>query len=189
MKKKNNICVYRHRRLDTNKIFYIGIGLKNRPYDINNRNQHWNNIVNKTKYEVDILYENLTWEDACELECLLIKEYGRKDLRQGFLCNQTDGGEGSYGRIVSDNTKNKISLANKGRASSFKGVKHTLKTRKLISAKRKGIATNIKKIIKVDENIIFNSCTECAEYLNIVVSTLSYHLKKENNRYNVKYFE
>lgn len=33
----NNTIVYRHRRLDTNKIFYVGIGKDKRPYDINNR--------------------------------------------------------------------------------------------------------------------------------------------------------
>jgi hypothetical protein len=30
---ENNILVYRHRRNDTNEVFYIGIGKKRRPFD------------------------------------------------------------------------------------------------------------------------------------------------------------
>lgn len=32
---ENNICVYRHRRLDTNQVFYVGIGTKYRPFKKN----------------------------------------------------------------------------------------------------------------------------------------------------------
>ena len=44
-------CLYKHIRLDTNEIFYIGIsnGLK-RPYSTKDRNKHWNNIIKITKY-------------------------------------------------------------------------------------------------------------------------------------------
>ena len=58
----NNVYVYRHRRLDTNKIFYVGISkTKNfkRAYSKNNRNIHWKRIVNKTDYNVEILKSNL----------------------------------------------------------------------------------------------------------------------------------
>ena len=64
--------VYRHRRLDTFEIFYIGIGSIKRAYLKHGRNKHWNNIVNKTNYQVEIIAENLDWETACELEILLI---------------------------------------------------------------------------------------------------------------------
>jgi hypothetical protein len=30
---ENNIVVYRHVRLDTNEVFYIGIGNETRPYE------------------------------------------------------------------------------------------------------------------------------------------------------------
>jgi hypothetical protein len=74
MRKTNNKCVYRHRRLDTNEIFYVGMGSNKRATSLNNRNELWKRIVNKTEYVVEIVSENLTWEDACELECLLIKD-------------------------------------------------------------------------------------------------------------------
>lgn len=61
--------VYRHRRLDTNEIFYVGISVKkDRPYHKSGRNKFWKNIVNKTPYEVEIIATNLSWDDACELE-------------------------------------------------------------------------------------------------------------------------
>lgn len=69
----NNKCVYRHRRLDTNEIFYVGIGNDKRPYDFNKRNRWWKNIFNLTGINVEVLYDNLTWEDSCELEEVYIK--------------------------------------------------------------------------------------------------------------------
>ena len=89
--------LYRHIRLDKQEIFYIGIGSsKNykRAYSKNNRNSYWHNIA-KNGYEVEIMLDNLTWEEACEKEKGFIKLYGRKDLNEGTLVNMTDGGEGN----------------------------------------------------------------------------------------------
>ena len=108
---KRDILIYRHIRLDTNEVFYIGIGNEKRPYTKHRRSGFWNNIVNKTEYEVQILKKNLTWNEAVELEILLISYYGRKDNNTGILCNMTDGGEGSYGRKQTQECKNKISKA------------------------------------------------------------------------------
>jgi hypothetical protein len=84
--------VYRHRRLDTNEIFYVGIGKKeSRAYQKRSRNQFWKNIIDKTNYEVEIIARDLSYNDACELEILLIREYGRRDLGLGNLVNLTDG--------------------------------------------------------------------------------------------------
>ena len=59
--------VYRHIRLDTRRPFYIGIGVnKARAYSVKNRNKHWHNIVNKSGYEVQILFDYLTYEEAKE---------------------------------------------------------------------------------------------------------------------------
>jgi len=91
--------VYAHRRLDTNSIFYIGIGSDStfkRAYDSKHRNKYWKNIVNKTDYVVEILHTNIEWETACNYERHFIKEYGRRDLGAGDLVNMTDGGDGLY---------------------------------------------------------------------------------------------
>lgn len=45
-----------------------------------------------TPHEVVIHSDNLTQEEANELEILLISRLGRRDLGTGLLCNLTDGG-------------------------------------------------------------------------------------------------
>lgn len=101
--------VYQHIRLDNNEVFYVGIGKSiNRAYDKKGyRSTYWKNIA-KNGYKVELLYENITWEDACEKEKELIKKYGRKQLNQGTLVNMTDGGDGGKGMILSEETKEKI---------------------------------------------------------------------------------
>lgn len=98
--------IYRHRRLDTNEIFYIGVGVnEKRAFMKRNRSLFWNNITSKTKYNVEIIQENLSQEDAFELEIFLIELYGRKDINTGILCNLTNGGEGRTNVITSLKTR------------------------------------------------------------------------------------
>jgi len=105
--------VYRHRRLDKNEIFYIGIGSDNkgkysRAYSKDNRNKHWDNLIKLTEYQVEIISEDwLTWEEACEKEKFWIRFYGRVDLKTGSLVNMTDGGDGNLN--PSYETREKIS--------------------------------------------------------------------------------
>lgn len=85
--------VYRHRRLDNNEIFYVGIGTnKKRAYEKVGRNNLWQKVTVKTEYTVEIIAEEITMEDARELEIFLILIYGRKDLSTGILANLTGGG-------------------------------------------------------------------------------------------------
>jgi hypothetical protein len=90
--------VYRHIRLDKNEPFYIGIGKDNsykRAFEKSKtgRSIFWHNVVNKSNYEVEILIDNLSWQQACEKEKEFILLYGRKDLKTGCLVNMTIGGE------------------------------------------------------------------------------------------------
>lgn len=89
--------VYRHIRLDKNEPFYIGIGKGStyeRAYEKSKtkRSKFWS-YISKKGYEVEILMDNLTWEQACEKEKEFILLYGRKDLGTGTLVNLTIGGE------------------------------------------------------------------------------------------------
>jgi hypothetical protein len=91
--------VYRHIRIDKNEPFYIGIGKDDtykRAYQSSKtkRSDFWHNIASNG-YEVEILMDNLTWEQACEKEKEFISIYGRKDLGQGSLVNLTNGGDGA----------------------------------------------------------------------------------------------
>jgi hypothetical protein len=110
----NNV-VYLHRRKDSGEIFYVGIGEPKRPYRKDNRNDYWHHIVNKCGYNVEIVHTNLSWEEACELERMLISEYGRKDLGLGSLVNMTDGGDGKVGFVFSEESKKKIGDSNRGK--------------------------------------------------------------------------
>ena len=115
--------LYRHIRIDTNKVFYIGIGKVNkttksyskdyekykRAFSTRNRNKHWLT----TNYNVEILFESNCRNVIIEKEKEFIKLYGRKDLNLGTLCNFTNGGEGKEGILHSKKTKLKQSISAK----------------------------------------------------------------------------
>lgn len=192
---KNTLCIYQHIRLDTNEVFYVGIGCIVRSKSKNHRNKHWLNIVKNTEYEVQVLKTKITWEEAIELEKILISWYGRRDLKTGTLCNLTDGGEGSYGRITTDETKLKMSKILKGKLTGsknpFYGKKHSDETKLKLRNYRlnKPILSLCRKIINIETGHIWESLTICAMDLNRTPSTIWYHLSKEINKFNVKYYE
>jgi hypothetical protein len=111
--------VYRHIRLDKNVPFYVGIsnGNRRRPY-AKNRNSIWVAITNKSEYRVEIIVDDLTWEQALEKEKEFIALYGRRDLGKGTLANMTDGGDGAIGMIQSEESKEKRRLKGIGRKAS-----------------------------------------------------------------------
>jgi len=120
--------VYQHRRVGTNEIFYVGIGKnRERAFSHKNRNKHWYSVVRKEGYQVDILIEGTDWLSACEVERGLIKAYGRRDLGLGTLVNMTDGGEGAIN--PSEETKEKIGNANRGRVFTVEEIEKRKKSR------------------------------------------------------------
>lgn len=134
--------VYRHIRLDKNIPFYIGIGSDTdgeykRAYSIANRNNHWRNIVSNYGYDVEILMDGLSWEQAQDKEVEFIALYKRK-IHGGSLCNYTDGGGGSVGLMVSNETKEKQRLKKLGKPGARKWIPQTKATAEKISAANKG---------------------------------------------------
>ena len=88
--------VYQHRRKDTGEIFYIGTGEnRSRAYDKTGRNDIWNRITQETEYTVEIIKNNISREEAKNIERSLISEYGRIDKNTGILSNKSKGGEGN----------------------------------------------------------------------------------------------
>jgi hypothetical protein len=92
-------------------------------------NKHYRFIVNKLARHglwvtVCIVKEHLTEKQAFTLERRLIRKYGRKDLGRGHLANQTDGGEGSSGTIVCEETR---ALFRKQRRGVPKSPEHRVK--------------------------------------------------------------
>lgn len=101
--------VYKHIRLDNDEVFYIGISKDSnykRAYSKSFRNRHWHYLTEKHGYRVEIIFDNLSIEDAIKKEVELIRLYGRKDLRLGSLVNMTDGGDGQIN--MSEETKQKL---------------------------------------------------------------------------------
>ena len=194
---------YRHIRLDKNEPFYIGIGSDinyQRAYNYQRRTKYWKNITNKTQYKVEILLDNLTWDEACNKEIEFIKLYGRVDLNGGSLVNMTDGGEGQYGRKISEETRIKMSKPNsdktnlkikqyhsscldysylKNKAGCKKGIK---KSKKHIESL---IESSVNKRIKIfcpELNILSNSLTEASKIINKSTGNISNILRSKNNK-------
>lgn len=95
--------LYRHIRLDKNEPFYIGIGKRStsdmrsghcsRAYNKSKRSVFWKNVVLKTEYDVEILFETNNETLIIDKEKEFIKLYGRRNLGLGPLVNLTDGGD------------------------------------------------------------------------------------------------
>jgi len=113
--------VYRHIRLDTNTPFYIGIGNDTNYSRANfkhSRGSHWNNVVAKTDYEVEIMLDDLTFDYAKIKEIEFIAMYGRKDCGKGPLVNKTNGGDGCLGLIHTAEAREKMGAPNRGKKLS-----------------------------------------------------------------------
>ncbi len=154
--------LYRHIRLDKNEPFYIGIGTSkyyNRAYRNKNRSNLWKKIANKGGYEVEILLDNLTWQEACKKEKEFICLYGRKDLKTGCLANMTDGGDGAINAIISKEHRQKIAESNKKRIFTEEdrknisirntGRKHTAESKEKLSNSLKN-SEKFKLAIKIN---------------------------------------
>jgi hypothetical protein len=174
--------LYTHTRLDTNEVFYVGIGTQDnyiRASRSHNRTNYWNNVVKKCGWKVDILYDNLSWEDACKKEKELIALYGRVDLGTGTLVNLTNGGEGTLGHKHTNETKAKMAKTRKGRKYS---EEHKLKT------KNSMIGKNCKKVINKETGKIYNSIEEAAKGIGISRVGLSLRLTgKIKNKTELNY--
>jgi hypothetical protein len=203
-------CVYRHIRLDKNEPFYIGIGkdTKRAFYKLR-RNGLWNNIVAKSEYEVEILMEDISYQEALEKEKEFISLYGRIDKKTGTLANLTDGGEGTIGAIRSEEYRKNVSKSLTGRKipreivekirNTNKGRVYSAERNKKISEARKGIKRpymqygkhpNAIKICNSVTGECYNSMKEASEKTGIIYSTLSGILhgaqKNKTNLYILK---
>jgi hypothetical protein len=203
---KNNKVVYIHRKKTDDTIFYVGIGKPSRPYRNKGRSSLWNRTVNKHGYYIEIIFEDLSQEEACEIEIYLIEKLGRRDLKKGYLVNLTDGGEGvvnaseeskkkmseankgntyNKGRKMSEKTKEKISEANKGNTYN-KGRKHSDEAKRKMSNN----SHKSKKVINTVTGDVYNSARKASEAINVNRVTLQGWLNgRYPNKSNLKYLK
>lgn len=138
MQGSNNFYVYLISRLD-GRPCYIGKGRGRRwkKHGVFSTNPHLANIFAQSKEKLPCrkLCKNLTEEEAFDLECELIKFFGR-EVHGGTLVNQTDGGEGVAGHRHTEESRRKMSLALMGRPGPWKGKRRSKEVReKLRQAK------------------------------------------------------
>lgn len=135
----DNYIVYKHTS-PSNKV-YIGIThlkpeirwCNGRGYS---RNVHFINAINKygwDNFKHEILFENLSKEDACQKEIELIAFYKSNQFEFGY--NQSIGGEINKGWHLSNESKRKISENN---GLGILGKHHSEETRRKISESNNG---------------------------------------------------
>ena len=135
----------------------------------------WENI----KHE--IIAENLTKEQACQIEIDLIKQYDSTNKTKGY--NLSFGGEASaFGMRHSEETKKEFSKNRIGEKNSFYGKHHTEKakeknriahsgTNAYFYGKKRGFMKmhewHEKPLICIDTDIIYASTVKAGEILKI----------------------
>lgn len=160
----NNWIVYKH--ICPNSKCYIGITSKSITQRWANGlgyqgQRYFSNAIKKYGWENikhEILFENLTKEEACQKEIELIAEYKSNDRNFGY--NGTCGGDGTKGCVYNENQRkersnrmmgNKYGLdkkrseeqrknlsdAMKGRVPWNKGISHSEETKQKISDAKK----------------------------------------------------
>lgn len=90
--------------------YYVGKGRGKRAFEKHGRTVP----APRDKSYVVFVEEGLTEPEAFSLEIYCIQMYGRIDLGTGILRNRTDGGEGTSGVVVSDETRRKMSDMRRG---------------------------------------------------------------------------
>ena len=115
--------------------YYIGKGKEDRIYS-----KQKNIKPPKDKSRIIFLKKNLTEEEAFKHEIYMIDVFGRKDLGTGILHNMTNGGEGGSGRVLSEETRRKLSDANRGKNHPNYGKTTSLETKAKMSASKKNMS-------------------------------------------------
>jgi len=149
--------------------FYVGKGKGNRYFICDHSNKKTANEflknkirkVGKENIRIHFLHENLFEEEAFFWERYWINYIGRRDLKEGTLCNLTNGGEGPSGNLFSEESKQKLSMMRKGRklteetkrkiGKANKGKTHTKETRQKLSIAGKGRVAWNKGIPRSDD--------------------------------------
>ncbi len=107
-------------------------------------------LASDTPPEIRFLCKELTEDQALYWETFFIGALGRRDIKTGCLCNMTSGGDGLSGRVVSEETRQKLSKV-------WKGRKHSTETcRKISESKQNMSAVTRQKISEANKGRVFS---------------------------------
>ena len=135
--------VYRYNREDGTP-YYIGKGKGNRCYSHKRKVKRPDD-----ESRIIIVQENMSEQDAFDLETVLIEKYGRKDLGTGILRNMSRGGLGRRDPVVTQETREKL-------RDIHLGKKKTKRHSENISKGRKGIVFTDKHCENISKSRIGN---------------------------------
>lgn len=116
------------------------------------QNNHFWNAIQKYGWENmkhEILFDNLTKEEACKKEIELIAFYKSNNPQYGY--NEAAGGSGVNGYVFTDEQKQKLSEAHKGQSAWNKGKKMSDEYRQKCSERQKGKPMSEEQKRKISE--------------------------------------
>lgn len=165
LNQNNQFYVYAHYTLDTNELFYIGKGQKDRCKT--KRNSYWFKVVNKHNYYIKFLYINLSQEEAYKLEIQSIAEYQPR-------CNFTRGGSGgdTFTLLPEEQKLEIIQKKKQSMKGKNKGIPKSPEHREKLKC-----FWRYKKIKCLDTNIIYPSIEECRRSLNLGTINITRQIK------------
>lgn len=175
--------LYQHIRLDKETPFYVGVGTKynhNKDYTRsktkNKRNRLWRNIVKKTEYRIEIIFENDDYTYIKEREIELIEKYGQVIKNTGPLCNLTDGGDGLLG-IKQEKLMKPVFLYEKT-GMFYKVFNSYSDCAKFLSVKRVSVSSVINKDLLLKGFIVKSHYDECVKPILDIKEKLKHRLSK-----------
>lgn len=187
--KQINYCVYIH-TFPNNKR-YIGITSqdvsKRWCNGLNYKKTHqirMYNAINKYKWKNikhEILFSNLTKEQAEEKEIELIKQYKTTNHKYGYNISNGGNGNGKH----SESTKTKISNSLKGHVSANKGKPMSEEQKLKLSNKRKGFKFSEDSKLKMSESRKGIKMSEATK-LKISLSNKGKHFRKPSEETKLK---
>lgn len=128
--------VYVWIRSDTMRPFYVGKGSGDRfrRKGKNRRSEYFNRICSKYQCFPLILFDHLLEQESFDLEVETIRCLREKGYQ---LANMCDGGQGSSGRVITDEYRAKYSEMNKGENNPNYGNRWTVQQKQHLSEVRK----------------------------------------------------
>lgn len=168
------------------KIWYVG--LTKRELSVRFSQHVSKKKLNREDYKIELVQENLSLDQAVQLEKLLIKQYNL--LETGW--NVSPGSINGYSLNHSDKTKQKLrdlklnkpvseEHANKNRVARI-GMSNSEYQKRMVSDK------NSKKVMCLETGKVYKSAREAAKELGLQYSKISLVCNKKRNTTGGKHF-